>query len=40
MNLNKSTALERSVINYWGRGLNRIYEIPTSPSATAMAQNI
>ena len=28
-------------IKYWGRGgLNRFYGIPTSPSASIMAQNI
>ena len=26
--------------NYWGGGLNRFYGIPTSPSASIMAQNI
>ena len=26
--------------NYWGWGLNRFYGIPTSPSASVMAQNI
>ena len=38
MNHNRSTALEWSVKNYWG--LNRFYGIPTSPSASVMAQNI
>ena len=38
-NYNRSTALERSVLKYWG-GLNRFYGIPTSPSASVMAQNI
>ena len=40
MNQNRSTALERSVKNYWGWGLNRFYGIPTSPSASIIAQNI
>ena len=40
-NHNRSTALERSVLKYWeGGSLNRFYRIPTSPSATVMAQNI
>ena len=41
-NHNRSTALERPVLKYWkgGGGLNRFYEIPTSPSASLMAQNI
>ena len=38
-NHNRSIALERSVLKYW-RGLNRFYGIPTSPSASVMAQNI
>ena len=38
-NHNRNTALERSVLKYWG-GLNRIYGYPTSPSASVMAQNI
>ena len=38
-NHNKSTALERSDLKYWG-GLNRIYGYPSSPSASVMAQNI
>ena len=33
---NRSTALERSVLKYWG-GLN---QNPTSPSASVMVQNI
>ena len=37
MNHNRSTALERSVKI---TGLNRFYGIPTSPSASIMAQNI
>ena len=41
MNHNRSTALERSVKNYWGGGgLTRFYGIPTLPSASVMAQNI
>ena len=39
-NHNKSTALERSVLNYWGGGLNRFHGIPTSPLAPVMVQNI
>ena len=42
-NYNRSTALEWSVLKYWGRGggcLNQFYGIPTSPSASVMAQNI
>ena len=40
-NHNRSTALERSILKYWGGGgLNRFYGIPTSPSASVMAQNI
>ena len=39
-NHNKSTALERSVLNTRGGGLNRFYGIPTSPSVSVMAQNI
>ena len=39
MNHNRSTALERSVKITGGR-LNRFYGIPTSPSASVMAQNI
>ena len=38
MNHNRSTALQRSV-KVTG-GLNRFYGIPTSPSASVMAQNI
>ena len=38
MNQNRNTALERSV-KITG-GLNRFYGIPTSPSASIMAQNI
>ena len=38
-NRNRSTALERSVLKYWG-GLNQFYGYPTSPSASVMAQNI
>ena len=37
---NRSTALEQSVLKYWGGGLNRFYGNPTSPSASIMAQNI
>ena len=37
-NNNRSTALERSVLKYWC-GFNRFYGIPTSPSASVMAQN-
>ena len=43
---NRSTALERSVLKYCGGGggrrgdLNRFYGIPTSPSASVVAQNI
>ena len=33
-NYDRSTALERSVLKYW------FYGIPTSPSASVMAQNI
>ena len=43
MNHNRSTALERSVKITWGLGgggFNRFYGIPTSPSASIMAQNI
>ena len=41
MNHNRSTALERSVkITGGGGGLNRFYGIPTSPSASVMAQNL
>ena len=36
MNHTKSTALERSVIGYWGRGLNMFYSIQTSIFASAM----
>ena len=39
-NHNRSTALERSVLKYGGGGLKRVFEIPTSPSASVMAQNI
>ena len=43
-NHNRSTALEQSVLKYWWGGgvcgLNRFYGIPTSPSASVMAQNI
>ena len=39
-NHNKSTALERSVLKYWGGGFNRFYGYPISPSASVMAQNI
>ena len=39
-NHNRSTALERPVLKYWGGGLNRFYGIPTSPSTSAMAQNM
>ena len=43
-NHNRSAALERSVLKYWGwvvrRGLNRFCGLQTSPSASAMAQNI
>ena len=37
-NHNRSTALERSVLKYWG--LKPFYGIPKSPSASVMAQNI
>ena len=42
---NRSTALEWSVLKYWGGGrgtggLTRFYGIPTSHSASIMAQNI
>ena len=42
MNHNRSTSLERSVKTTWGGGedLNRFYGIPTSLSASVMAQNI
>ena len=40
-NHNRSTALERSVLKYWGGGggqvLNRFYGYPTSPSVSVMA---
>ena len=40
-NHNRSTALERPVLKYWGvGGLNRFYGYPTLPSASVMAQNI
>ena len=39
-NHKRSTALERSVLKYWGEGLNRFYGYLTSPSASVMAQNI
>ena len=40
-NHNRSTALERSVLKYWGGGgLNRSYGCPTLPSASVMAQNM
>ena len=35
-NHNRSTALERSVLKYWGGGLNRFYGIPTSPLGSAV----
>ena len=38
MNHNRSTALERSIKITGGGGLNRFYGIPTSPSASIMAQ--
>ena len=38
-NHNRSTALERSVLKYWG-GLNRFDGYPSSPSASVVAQNI
>ena len=38
-NRNRSTALERTVLKYWGC-LNRFYRYPTSSSASVMAQNI
>ena len=38
-NHNRSTALERSVLKYWGGGLNWFYGNPISPSASVMAQN-
>ena len=34
----RTTALERSVMNYWG--LNRFYGVPTSPSVTDVVQPI
>ena len=37
-NHNRSTALERSVLKYRGRGLNRFYGYPTSPSASVIWQ--
>ena len=37
-NHNRSTALERSVLKYWG--LKPVLRDPTSPSASVMAQNI
>ena len=38
---NRSTALEWSVLKYWGGGgLNRFDGYPTSPAASVMAQNI
>ena len=36
-NHKRSTALERSVLKYWGEGLNQFYGYPTSPSASVMA---
>ena len=38
-NHNRSTALERSVIDYWW-GLNMFYWIQTSPSASVIVQSI
>ena len=40
VNHNSSIALERSVINNWGGGLNRFYRIQTSPTASAVVHNI
>ena len=42
MNHNKSTAFERSVkiTGGGGTGLKQFYGIPTSPSASVIAQNI
>ena len=42
MNHNRSTALERSLLQFWeGGGFNRFYGFtPTSPSASVIAQNI
>ena len=41
-NHNRNTALKRSVLKYCVGGgvLNRFYGIPTSPSASFVAQNI
>ena len=36
-NHNRSAALERSVLKYWGEGLSRFYGHPTSPSLSVMA---